>query len=691
MPRQRRKVEAMAMKGQSPAWLLGKMLPLLLLLVIPGMAKAQYGYTNGFLFLTNGGEITIEGYDGPGGDVTIPDTINGLPVTGIEGQVFGKNTSLTSMMIGSNVTSIPHGAFINCTILARVTIGNSVTSIGDSAFCACSSLTTVTIPASVTSIGYEAFYWCVSLTNVTIGNGVTNLGDSAFYGCRSLRSVTIPNSVTSVGDGVFEYCTRLTTISVDASNLSYSSVDGVLFDRSQTTLIQYPEGKTGGYAVPNGVTNIRAGAFASCTSLTNVMIPQSVTYVGDGAFEYCTSLTGISVAASNLFYSSVDGVLFDKSQTTLIQYPEGKVGGYAVPNSVTSIRDLSFANCSSLTRVTIGNGVTSIGDSAFTDCYCLTGVSIGHGVTNIGSQTFVRCASLSRVTIPNSVISIEGGAFWDCLSLTNVTLGSGVRNIQIATMRFPAEYPFGGCIRLTEIAVDALNPSYSSVDGVLFDKNQTTVIECPEAETGGFTIPESATIIGDFAFLNCKRLTHVTIPRSVTSIGDGAFLGSSLTNVTIPNSVTNIGDFAFDGCTSLTGLTIYSVSGIGADAFSGCSSLRGVYFQGNAPYVSGDVFDGTANATVYYLPGTTGWGPTFGGRPALLWNPQMQGIVLQPKQFRFTITGTTNIPIVVEAGTNLATGNWTPLQTGMLTNGSMPFGDPQWTNYPARFYRIRSP
>ena len=123
--------------------------------------------------------------------------------------------------------------------------------------------------------------------------------------------------------------------------------------------------------------------------------------------------------------------------------------------------------------------------------------------------------------------------------------------------------------------------------------------------------------------------------------------------------------------------------------------LQGVFFKGNAPGADSSVFYGDTNATVYYLPGTTGWGATFAGRPTRLWNPLMQssgpGFGVGPAGFGFNITGTADIPIVVEACTNLAYAAWVPLQSLNLTNGAFYFSDPNWTNYPARNYRIRSP
>src|SRR5258706_451654 len=187
---------------------------LLLLLTLPAVVQAQFNYT------TNNGAITITGYTGPGDAVVIPDTINGLPVNRIGDYAFSANTNLTS-----------------------ITIPNSVTSIGNQAFYYCTNLTTVTIPNSVTNIGVSAFESCISLTNVTIPASVTSIGGQAFNSCTSLTNVMIPASVTSIGAYAFEECASLTAITVDAANVSYSSADGVLFNKNRTTLIQCPGGK----------------------------------------------------------------------------------------------------------------------------------------------------------------------------------------------------------------------------------------------------------------------------------------------------------------------------------------------------------------------------------------------------------------------------------------------------------------
>jgi hypothetical protein len=224
--------------------------------------------------------------------VTIPDSVTNIGIG-----AFEACSRLTSFIIPDSVTDIGELAFDDCTSLTNVSIGNSVTNIGEEAFDDCTSLTNVVIGNSVADIGEEAFDNCTSLASVSIPNSVTSIGEGAFYDCTHLASVTIPDSVTNIGIQVFSICTSLTNINVDAANSFYSSTNGVLFDKNQTTLIQFPCGLGGSYAIPESVTNISKYAFYGCTSLTSVTIPDSVTNIGVEAFDGCSSLASAVIGS----------------------------------------------------------------------------------------------------------------------------------------------------------------------------------------------------------------------------------------------------------------------------------------------------------------------------------------------------------------------------------------------------------
>jgi hypothetical protein len=214
-------------------------------------------------------------------------------------------------------------------------------------------------------------------------------------------------------------------------------------------------------------------------------------------------------------------------------------------------------------------------------------------------------------------------------------------------------------------------------------------------------IPTSVTSIGEVAFGACFSLKSIAIPDSVTNIGDYAFASSGLTNITFPNSVTDIAEYTFQYCTNLTSVTIpASITSIGEGAFEDCFSLTGIYFEGNAPSVVSTglnpSFSGDNNLTIYHLPGTTDWFSTFGARPVALWvvpNPLIissdSRLGVQSNGFGFIISCPSNISVVVEACTNLANPFWLSLQTNTLSAGQANFTDPDWTNYPERFYRVR--
>ena len=337
----------------------------------------------------------------------------------------------------------------------------------------------------------------VIIPSMIAGLPVVRIANRAFGSRTNVTSVAIPPSITNIGVAAFSRCTRLNTIAADPLNSAYRSLDGVLFDKDQTRLIQYPAGRRGVYSIPdrvisvaqeafascagltsitmgddvadigtsafadcsglthiilgNGVARIGIYAFNRCTSLTNFLIPSSVANIGEGrfalvsgfVFDGCASLTGIAVDTNNQSYSSVDGVLFNKSQTALLQYPGGRKGSYTVSESVTSVGYSAFSDCSSLTAVTLGTGVTNIGWYAFSGCSGLTSATISNGVTELRGYAFSDCHGLTNVTIGNNVGLVEELALSNCSALTAVTIGSSVTNFEFL--------PFYECASLKEL------------------------------------------------------------------------------------------------------------------------------------------------------------------------------------------------------------------------------------------------
>ena len=365
----------------------------------------------------------------------------------------GYKDQIISAVICDGVTSIGRNAFSSCESLTSVTIPGSVTSIGDEAFHYCSSLESVKFSEGLKLIGEWAFSVCENLTTAKFPNSLKSIGDGAFVGCSSLQSVVIPGGVTSIGNS-FYYCDSLKSINVSESNSTYSSKDGVLFNKNKTKLLTYPAGKTDtSYAIPGSVTSIEGNAFKGCERLTSVNIPNSVKEINDEAFWGCSSLKSITIPDS---VSSIGSGAF-RYCTSLTSA--------TIPNSVKLINDEVFYECSALKSISVPNSVTIIGGGAFSYCASLTSVTIPSSVKQISSSAFRHCENLKSVSIPDSVSSIGLWAFMDCSSLTSITIPNSVSTISYRT--------FHGCDSLKSVtiptSVKSIEPSAFSDCGNLSD------------------------------------------------------------------------------------------------------------------------------------------------------------------------------------------------------------------------------
>ena len=295
------------------------------LVVAAGEARADLNYT------TNNGALTVESYTGTNTVVDIPATFNGQPVVSLGDAAF-EFGSVTSVTIPGSVTNIGQYVFEACGSLTNAPIPASVVSIGTGAFAGCAGLTSIIIPNSVTTLGGSAFATCSGATNIVLTTNITAIPADAFDNCSSLKSFTIPSEITSIGSEAFQGCSSLTNI-----------------------------------VIPTNVTTLGSSAFSGA-GLRSITIPDSVTSIGTFEFDYCSYLMAINVDPANPNYSSVGGVLFDKSQDTLIAFPGGVTGSYTIPGTVAAIGNNAFEDCADLYTVTIPPSVTSIGSYAFSGC-----------------------------------------------------------------------------------------------------------------------------------------------------------------------------------------------------------------------------------------------------------------------------------------------------------------------------------
>ena len=552
------------------------------------MYALKNGFTDEACLLTNeldDGTLEITKYAGNSATYVIPGEID-----------------------GKKVTEIGDSAFKGCTELTSITIPDGVIGIGNNAFSGCTSLETVTIPASVTYVGNSAFYGCTSLKSVTVPESVTYIGGYAFAECYSLKYADIPANVTGIGASPFYNCRSLENINTDEANKWYTTVDGVLYDKDKTELINYPAGKKdSSYVIPEGIRTIREKAFYGCLNLCELTIPDSVTEIESGAFE-CSSL--ISDEYGTIKY--VDGWVVGSGHTANVVLKDGTRGiafeafsgdgiieKVTMPDTVKYINGCAFENCTNLSEVLLSSSLENIERGAFLNCSNLADIVIPDSVISITSDAFYNTALLNKqntpvkyagkwvitaedcdkIVIKDGTKCIASYAFSRCTSLTDITIPDSVTMI--------GDYAFATCNSLTEIKIPN---NVKSIGGCVF-------WFCGSLKN--VTIPDSVTMIGDKAFFGCTSLTDITIPGSVTMIGNAAFVGcKSLTDITISDGVTMIGNKAFSGCTSLTDITIPgSVTMIGNAAFSSCTSLTDITIPGSVTMIGNAAFSSCTSLT----------------------------------------------------------------------------------------------
>ncbi len=584
---------------------------------------------------------------------------------------FTNCTSLTSLEIPNKVTDIGSIIFEGCTALKSIKIGDSVTSLPED-FSSLTSLeefivspenkmyssengilfskdktvllncplgidcSSYQIPLNVETIYYNAFKNHAEITSIVFHDNIKIISYAAFDNCIGLEKVEIPRNVRILENTAFEGCINLKNINVDSENKYYSSENGVLFNKTKTTLLRYPLGKLeesyilpnitdtiannafincsnlikltlhdnvncissgtfygtkvyedesnwdngvfyignylieadrnklqGDYVVREGTRYIAISAFHWCGKLTSIEFPNSLEIIDSNAFRWCSQLRTINigdnvsvikpnsfysysriseynVSLANKYFSSEDGVLFNKDKTELLAYPPLK-------------EDTSY---------TIPNSVKRIGHNAFSECEKLINITIPEGVVEIGSAAFYYCTGLTSIKIPNSLTYLGSSAFFNCTSLESISLGSNIDCIETD--------PFTNTKYFSEES--------NWEDGVLYIK-EYLISTNPEKINSSCKIKDGTKLITDYAFYNCKNLIDVDIPSSVNVIGAHAFIYCvNLNQVNIPEGVTELKAGTFYECTNLKSVTFpCSTDKLNYDVFYNCENLNEIF------------------------------------------------------------------------------------------------------------------
>ena len=332
-------------------------------------------------------------------------------------------------------------------------------------------------------------------------------------------------------------------------------------DMDSKAITKFSLDKEGVLCVLDGITEIASDAFENAKKLKGIQLPKSITLFDADVFSDCESLENINVSKDNLYYSSLDGVLYSKETTKLVRYPSGRKGAYTPVRTITTIGKNAFTNSKYLTEINLPVSLIQISSSAFEGCSKLTEVSIPLNVTDVGNNAFASCTSLTSASFSGDVKEIEHDTFSGCLKLSDVTLPQNLKVI--------GKNAFEECKSIKQIELPA----------TLTEIMDEAFLKCTSLIA--INIPNTVTSIGEGAFRICESLEKVILSDNITVLNDKTFEDcKSLKDITIPERVANIGKSVFSNCTSIPVLEVpYSVNKIGENAFK---NVRKIIYTGTA-------------------------------------------------------------------------------------------------------------
>lgn len=596
-------------------------------------------------YLNDSGYSKLDGYSVSGhvdavehySDISIPSTINNLPVTSIFTDALSNCTNLETVTIPDSITKIGRYAFYNCQKLEAVEIPNTVTTIDSYAFSGC-GLKSISIPESVTSLSIGTFKNCKRLEQINLNDSLKSIGKEAFINCSAISEINIPNNINSIGESAFRNCTKLESATI-----------------------------------PDNVNNIGEFAFRNCTKLESVTIPDSVTSIGIGTFEECTKITNATFPTFAIKYIPKDNLKTVVLTSGKIIASNAFYGCYTLKeiifnDDLEQIHDSAFRSCFALNAVAIPDSVIVIRDSVFRDCYNLKSIEIGKSLNSIGFMVFNNCNAITNATIPAlalesipktnlATVEVTSGeigklAFSGSKKLNSVKISDEVTKVDNTA--------FQDCTNISEVTIPTL--AIASMP-----KNNLRTVTITSGESIGMsafrdchnltriTIPDSITDIGAYAFTNCYKLfeiwnfSNLNLIKGSTSDGEIAYYAKDIYTTEAPSKqfdqgdysyynggdyiyltdyrgneaqitlpiISNIQDYricdyAFYGCTCLRSVTIPKCfTEIRRYAFSDCSKLESVNIHEGVTLISDYAFKNCSNLLNITLPGSVeeigGW------------------------------------------------------------------------------------
>ncbi len=586
------------------------------------------------------------------GEIIIPDTYNGLPVTYIEEYAFDRCENVTSVIVPDSVKSTGYRVFNKCKNLVSVDLGDGITYLNASVFYDCSSLESVELPDKLLVIGKTAFYNCTSLATVELPDTITRIeerafSNTAFYNDESnwennvlyigkylISAKTGLGGICEIKAGTeviaeyaFSSCTNLVFIKIPdgVKHIGYRAFKGTAYYRDENNwkngalyigkyLIRLDIEFEGKCEIKDGTVLVADQAFYNCDYLSSVKIPSSVKKIGSSAFSLCSlnavyitdleawlNIEGAAPSASLLFLNDilVDDVVVPEGVTSIYSYrlSFNNIKTVKLPDSVKTIGYGAFSYCKNLNSINLPDGLTSIGEDAFYNCTSLNSITIPDSVTYIGDNAFCYCTGITSIEMPEGLSEIGDWVFANCSKLTSIKFSDGVTEI--------GEGAFLGCTSLVEIYVPATLKKWGYRSFEKCDSLQNVNITDIKAWCESDFIYHTSNPLNNGAklYINGTIVEDLVIPDTVTKIGKYAFYNcKSFKSIKIGKNVQAIGDCAFYGCANVVSIQIpEKVITIGRQSFAKCEKLETVTLSENVESLGEFAFSDCLKLKAFYV------------------------------------------------------------------------------------------
>jgi len=493
----------------------------------------------------------------------------------IGNSVFWGCTSLNSIKIPGTVQTMGTNIFDSCTSLTNIELEEGLTSLGAGLF-ASTPITNIILPSTITSIGTSLFYNCLNLTDITLSQNLTTIPAFTFYNCNSLTHIDLPTDIQTISNNAFSFCTTLSDIIIPSG---VTIISNYLFDHCSSL---------NNITLSENISSIGIYSFKECVDMSSMNLPSSLKIINNYCFNNCTGLTNINIPSGVTYFG--DDIFLGCSEFLNIDIEEGRtslsngafrnlpVSSIILPQSLTSMDDECFKNCTNLKYLNIPSGIvfTTFGTNFISGCSEFLNLDIEEGRTFLPANMLYN-APISTITLPNSMTTLNSNCFNGCNNLKNITISQNLSsNLAASFISAPSLYNITIPDTITTIDISLFSGCSNFNMNIAENRTSLSANILSGFPMSGITLPKSLTTIDSNCFRDCVNLQNINIPSAISSFSSDIFSGCSNFNIDIDEGRRTLSASLFRGIAMSSVILPQSLSAIPTNCFRDCANLQNI-------------------------------------------------------------------------------------------------------------------